>query len=192
VGLRLGKERGEYLGALALCYLIGGPLYHLLPGAGPGYFDPGPFEFLGGHRDLMVNGVRAWLFDNTGSIMAGRATVLKTWGYIACLPSLHVAQEFVMLYYARHSRLALALSAVFTAITLLSVVVLGWHYPVDSLGGALVALAAIALARWQRDALMPRWLDVARDQPLLPRKPLWRPFLLAYRLEREGRGEGRA
>jgi hypothetical protein len=154
VSLRLGRERIEYLGALALCYVIGGPLYHVWPGAGPAYFDSGSFAFIEQHA-LLTNVIRAWLADNTHAVLSGHATVVRTWGYIACMPSLHVAQEIVMLYYARHSRLGFALAGAFTTATLVAVVALGWHYPVDCIGGGFVAAIAIKIAHSQRDVLLP-------------------------------------
>lgn len=185
VSLRLGRERIEYLGALAICYIIGGPLYHVWPGAGPGYFDARTFEFLG-HHPILVNSIRAWLYENTSSVLNGRAVLLKTWGYIACMPSLHVAQEFVMLYYARHSRLGLALSAVFTAFTLVAVVALGWHYPLDSIAGGVVAAIAIKVSHWQRDYLMPAFVSNERDIAIPPRRAILRELVARSRRSTTG------
>jgi len=186
VTLRKRAERSEYLAALALCYLIGGLGYHLYPAQGPSYFEPQYFGFLQ-RPSLITRPVRAWLKYNTDTALHCTASTLRTWSYIACMPSLHVAHELVMLYYSRHSLPAFLLSAAFTLLTLLSVVVLGWHYPLDFLGGAAVALAAIAIARWQRRTLMPAYLDLGEDSARLPPKPLLSPFLLAYRAERRMR-----
>lgn len=170
-GMRQRKERFEYLGALAFCYVLGGPLYHVLPAVGPSYYDPDAYSFLA-RLPLVTNGIRAWLYDNTQAVLAGEAEVLRTWGYIACMPSLHVAHELVMLYYARRSMPALAISSVFTSITMVAVVVLGWHYAIDAVGALLVASLAIALARWQRDSLMPAALTPLNDVELVPRRSL--------------------
>lgn len=171
LGMRQRKERFEFLAALGLCYLLGGPLYHVLPGVGPSYFDQQAFTYLA-EAPLMTNEVRAWLYRNTMEVLSGKAEVIRTWGYVACMPSLHIAHELVMLYYARRSKLALAISSVFTSITLIAVVVLGWHYAIDSLGGLLLAAVAIVIARSQRDHLMPALLAPHDDEPLPPRRPL--------------------
>lgn len=171
LGMHRSRERVEYLGALALCYLLGGPLYHVLPGAGPVFFDPSSYAHVK-HMPLMTNGVRDWLFANTGGVVTHKATVVKTWGYIACMPSLHIAQEVVMLWYARRSRVAFLLSAVFTGTTCLAVVVLGWHYPIDVVGGIVVAAIAIAIAHWQRDTLFPARVMPPPDAELPPRPRL--------------------
>jgi membrane-associated phospholipid phosphatase len=170
LGMRRSRERLEYLGALAICYLIGGPLYHVWPGLGPVYFEPQVFAHLDGLHGLMSNDVRAWLFANTHAVIVGRARRVETWGYIACMPSLHMAQELVMLWYARRSRIALLLSLAFTSLTALSVVVLGWHYPLDVVAGAVVAAIAIAAARWQRDVLLPAIVMPPADEEL-PARP---------------------
>jgi membrane-associated phospholipid phosphatase len=73
------------------------------------------------------------------------------------MPSLHIAHELVMLYFARSSKLAFPVSLAFTALTTVAVVALGWHYPSDLVAGAVLAVFAIALARWQSDRLLPRW-----------------------------------
>lgn len=175
LGMHRSRERVEYLGALALCYLLGGPLYHLFPAAGPVYFDPASYRHVF-EMPLLTNGIRDWLYQNTGGVVTKHAVELKTWGYIACMPSLHIAHEIVMLWYSRRSRLALLLSSAFTAITCLAVVVLGWHYPIDLVGGIVVAGIAIGIARWQRDALFPARV-MPRPDPELPPRPSVRAFL---------------
>ncbi len=183
VALQKQLARTEYLAALALCYLIGGPLYHLFPAAGPSYFEPARFAFLS-NPGLISGTVRGWLEVNTLAVARGSASELRTWGYIACMPSLHVAHELIMLYFSRGSRLAFAASLTFTLLTVLSVIVLGWHYPTDALGGALLAAVAIAIARWQRLALLPRGLMPLGDLELPEAKPVLRPFIESYLAER--------
>ena len=64
------------------------------------------------------------------------------------------------------------LSATFTLLTMLSVVVLGWHYPSDIAAGVLVGARAIRLARAQRDTLLPARIMPPADAPLPPRPSL--------------------
>jgi len=154
-GLRDARQRTEYLGALAICYLLGAPLYLLWPAAGPAYFDPSQFAFLRRYPDINVNWMQAVLFQNTAEINDHRPSVLSTWSYIACMPSLHMAHETVMLYYVRASKIAVALSIAFTTLTGFAVVALGWHYPTDIVAGVALAAVAIAIARWQSLRLLP-------------------------------------
>ena len=188
VALRQRARRTEYLGALALCYLVGGLTYHLFPAWGPSFAEPQYYLFLN-RPDFVAGGIRRWLLYNTNGVARGTATELRTWGYIACMPSLHIAHELVMLYYSRGSRVAFALSFAFASATLLAVVVLGWHYPLDSLGGVLVALVAIVIARWQNRRLMPLGLSALVDEPRVPTQAVLRPFFQAYWAERRARAK---
>lgn len=155
-GLGDRVRRAEYVGSLALCYVIGAPLYLTFPALGPAYFDPEAFTFLRQRQDLITPFMQAKLWQNTTAIARGRSTLLETWSYIACMPSLHIAHEVVMLYHARGSTPALLLSIGFTGFTCVAVVALGWHYPTDLILGAALGLLAIAIARWQSQRLLPR------------------------------------
>ena len=154
VARRDAEERIEYLTALAICYLLGAPLYHLYPAWGPGYFEPAHFLYLNDPR-LTTSVVRGWLWNNTHDVMRGTAKQLVTWSYISCLPSLHVAHEIVMAFYVRRSLPALVVSVAFTAATLVSVVVLGWHYPLDWIAGAALGAVSIFAARRLRGFSWP-------------------------------------
>ncbi|HEY3254468.1 MAG TPA: phosphatase PAP2 family protein, partial [Polyangiaceae bacterium] len=87
VALRRRSQRSEFLGALALCYLIGGLAYHLFPARGPGYFEPQYFEYLS-QKSLITNHVRAWLKYNTDGVFNCTVSEIRTWNYISCMPSL--------------------------------------------------------------------------------------------------------
>jgi membrane-associated phospholipid phosphatase len=159
------RARTEYVGALAICYFLGAPLYLAFPAAGPVYFDPNTFRFLQ-QQELIVNQVQAALFRNTAAVNDGRASVLQTWSYIACMPSLHMAHETVMLYVVRRSKPALLISLAFTAVTSVAVVALGWHYPSDLLAGFALGALALVLARWQSGRLLPaRLIQTACPAP---------------------------
>lgn len=170
VGMRASRERIEYLGALAICYILGGPLYWLFPGVGPSYHEPQLFRFLQDIPHGLTLPVRGWLDGNTQAVLMGKAQVVRTWGYVACMPSLHIAQEVVMLWYARRSRLALTISLLFTGLTVLAVMLLGWHYPTDVVAGCAVAALAVWLARRFRGSLLPRRVMPA-DDPAVPPRP---------------------
>lgn len=172
LGMRRPRERVEFLGALAVCYLLGGPLYHLWPAFGPAYFEPERYAHLATMPRLDCNPIRGWIMLNTQAVLSHRSLVIQTWAYVACMPSLHCAHELVMLWYARHSRAAFVLSLAFTAMTMLSVVVLGWHYPIDIVAGAGLATVSILVARRQHDLLLPASVMPAPDEPLAPRPRL--------------------
>lgn len=152
-GMKQRTEQIQYLGALSICYLMGGSLYYLFPGVGPIFYEPELYSYL--VKGSTTHFVRGWLLSNVEGVIRGDTQVIHTWGYIACMPSLHIAHELVMLYFARRSTIAFIFSFIFTGATLLAVLILGWHYLIDSLGGLIVAGLAILIARWQSDRWMP-------------------------------------
>jgi len=179
--LRRAREQNEYLAALLFCYLAGGPLYHLLPAAGPVFFEPQQYEYLRQQPELVTNFLQFWLYRQTALVNDGLAKELLTWTYVAAMPSLHMAHEVVMTWYSRRSRIAFAFSLAFTLATLLSIMVLGWHYFTDALAGTLLAVTAILIARKLPNAFMPSFVKVAADVPMPKPRPVLRPFFEGVR-----------
>lgn len=155
VGARLRRERTRLWCALAICYLIGGPAYYIIPGLGPRFFEADLYGFMR-TLPLASNGVQQALFYNTRAVAEGRASVLSPYAYLACMPSLHLSHEFVLLYYARHSVPWFLASLIFTSLTVVAVLVLGWHYAIDIAGGAVLSAIAIGIVYVSRDRLLPR------------------------------------
>ncbi len=161
--LALGDStrRSRFLWALSLCYLLGAPLYLVWPALGPVFFEPQTFDYLHS-ASLQTDWMREGLALNTSQVNEGSARLLVTWAYIACMPSLHIAQAAVMLWAVRSSRLASGAALVFLGLTAVAVVVLGWHYPTDVVMGLGLAAVAIGLSRvvvrlaWAERAPAPR------------------------------------
>jgi membrane-associated phospholipid phosphatase len=164
VGMRQDTRRNEFVGALVFCYVLGGVAYYLLPAVGPAFASPDDFAFLAtlAPRAELIEGI---LLRNTRLAIERNGVVLATFGYLASMPSLHVAHELVMVYFARQSRPALILSSGFAVLTVISTLVLGWHYFLDALGGAVIAWAAVILAQRFRHQLAPSFLQ-RPDSPL--------------------------
>lgn len=175
--LRRPREQNEYLAALLFCYLAGGPLYHLLPAAGPVFFEPEYYEHLRAQPRLPTNFLQHWLFRQTSLVTEGKAKELLTWTYVAAMPSLHMAHEVVMTWYSRRSRIAFVFSGAFTLATFVAIMVLGWHYFVDALGGTLLAVISILIARKLPNAFMPSFVRVTADVDVPKPRPVLRPFL---------------
>lgn len=175
--LRRQREQNEYLAALLVCYLLGGPLYHLWPAVGPMFFEPEHFDHVRAQPELVTNFLQQWLFRQTGLVTQGKADAVLTWTYLAAMPSLHMAHEVVMTWYSRKSRIAFALSATFTCATLIAIMVLGWHYFVDAIAGASLAALAIVFARKMPNAFMPSFIAGREDVAIPKPRPVLRPFL---------------
>lgn len=144
------QERDRLWISLAACYLLGGFAYFILAGYGPGFFEPELYSYLGQGAPVTRETQNA-LLANTQAMRGDRPFVLPTYAFIACMPSLHLAHELVLLYYARSSRLFLLLTGLFVAATWMATLGLGWHYSVDVLGGLLLAAVSVAAAeRWGR------------------------------------------
>lgn len=156
LGLGRSGVRQRYFSALVVCYLLGGVAYHVVPSWGPAFFERATFSFLD-EQPLITSHFRRILLGNTLAVQRGDLQVMPSYEFLAAMPSLHIAHECVMLYYSRSSIVALVLGSCFTLVTLAAVLVLGWHYPVDIVGGGLLAMVAISVVekvgeRWYPSA----------------------------------------
>lgn len=165
-----GRERAQFISALTVSYLVGGLCYYLLPTLGPVFMNPGNYQFLLDY-ELQTAGAVAWLKHNHTMVRAGAALEISPYAHIAAMPSLHVGHELVMLWYARHSRLMALVALAYLVLTGFATLALGWHYSLDLVGGALLALICVLLARrFDATTLPARWNSA--DPPLPARRSL--------------------
>lgn len=158
IGTRDQQRRNELIGALIVAYMLGGVAHYVWPAIGPTYAMPERYAYLfdGPYRTRLL---REMLYRNTQRAATNTATHVYLYGYIAAMPSLHLAHEAVMLWYARVSRIALALSIVFFVMTFAATLILGWHYPIDAVAGVLLAALAVGLVQVTRKNLFPEFLQ---------------------------------
>ena len=154
IGAGRRSERIVFQSALALCYLLGAVSYFILPGFGPAFFDPGAYAFLDG-QGLWAPVVQDALAQNSLSVSNGTLSALPPYQFLACMPSLHMTHELVMLYYARHDRTFFSAKLVGVLVSAIAVIVLGWHYLIDIVGGVGLALVSVAIAERARGWLFP-------------------------------------
>jgi hypothetical protein len=135
-----------YSTALALNWVVGAGSYFLLPSLGPFELDPSTFAGLPGTavgdlQDLLLRERADFLADPTAPGAAQS---------IGAFASLHVS-IFVTGALAAHllgmRRSVKLLLWVLTGITVLSTVYFGWHYVLDDVGGAAIAVISLYLAR---------------------------------------------
>ena len=144
-------EQWRYVATLSLCYLLGGLSYYLFPAFGPAYYDPGAFAYLKSDAVFTAD-IQSFLWRATNASIDGTLAGIDTFAFIACMPSLHMAHESIMFFYSRRSRLMLLFSGMFWCSSTVAVLVLGWHYFFDVLGGVILAGIVIAVVRYRRPA----------------------------------------
>ena len=154
-----------YASAQSLNWLLGAASYFLLPSLGPIYTDPGVFASL---PVTDASRLQVLLLDQRIAFLHDPS--VATAQSIAAFASLHVSIFFTgalaahILGLGRRWQIA---AWALVALTTTSTIYLGWHYVVDDIGGALLAVMAIALARALTgfDARTPRRLSTARPAP---------------------------
>jgi hypothetical protein len=151
-----------YVTAVSLNWALGAVSYLLLPALGPIFATPGVFADLPASDATHLQGVLLrQRFEFLSDPMAPSAHQ-----GIAAFASLHTSIVFTAAIAAEVSRVGrpvrIALWAL-AALTTTATVYLGWHYVVDDLGGVVIALVALGLAR-ALTAFQPRiaWRPIRR------------------------------
>ena len=132
--------------ALSLNWLIGAGSYLLLPSLGPFQADPGTFANL---PPTTVTDLQTWLLDQRHDFLA-HPDVPGTAQSIGAFASLHMSiwsTGAITAHLLALPRKVTALLWVLTALTALATIYWGWHYILDDVGGLVIAVAALALAR---------------------------------------------
>jgi hypothetical protein len=134
-----------YVTAQSLNWLLGAASYFLLPSLGPVYWEPGVFANL---PTSAMTQLQDLLMDQRLDFV--RDPVAGTAQSIAAFSSLHISIFFTgvlaahLLGLGRRMRVT---AWVLLGLTTASTIYLGWHYVVDDVGGVVLGVMAIALAR---------------------------------------------
>lgn len=130
--------------ALSLNWVLGAASYFLIPSMGPAYAVP---ELFAGLPETGAAALQETLLDHRREFMASPqgSDALQS---IAAFASLHVSIVLTGALVAHLLRaprpLRLGLWA-FVVLTALATIYLGWHYVVDDIAGAIIALMAVYL-----------------------------------------------
>jgi membrane-associated phospholipid phosphatase len=124
-------------------WILGVGSYYLVPSLGP--FHAAPHEFAGLPHTMIQ--------DTQAKYLAQRAHLLANpqahdaFAQVSAFASLHVALTSLLLLMARYYRLRRTtwLLAAFVTGTVVATVYLGWHFAVDDVAGAAIALAGVGL-----------------------------------------------
>jgi hypothetical protein len=134
-----------YVTAQSVNWVLGAASYFVLPSLGPIYADPHTFSALpvsgaSELQDILLNQRIEFLSDP----IAGSAQS------IAAFSSLHVSVFFTavlavhLLGMGRYVKIG---AWTLLGLTSLATIYLGWHYVVDDIGGLLIGVVAIAIAK---------------------------------------------
>jgi PAP2 superfamily len=90
--------------------------------------------------------------------------------YFIAFPCMHIAQPMIALWWLRQRKPILVVMSIVNILLVISIVLLEWHYLVDILGGALVALCALWLiggTEERRHLQRPETQVANQPEPLL-------------------------
>jgi hypothetical protein len=135
-----------YATALSLNWVVGAASYYLLPSIGPFHVDPAVFAAL---PHTGVAELQHWLVSERTSFLADPQAAGAAQG-IGAFASLHVSIFVTGALTAHLLGLRRSIKVtlwVLTVITTLSTIYFGWHYILDDLAGAVIAVMALAFAR---------------------------------------------
>ena len=135
-----------YATALALNWVIGAGSYFVLPSSGPFDADPGLFAAL---PYTEVTRLQEWLLDERATFLADPSTPGAAQS-IGAFASLHVS-IFVTAALVTHllglRRSVKVLAWTLTGLTVVSTIYFGWHYLLDDVGGVIIAVLSLVIAR---------------------------------------------
>ena len=144
---RNSRAGSWYVTAVAVDWVLGAITYFLVPSLGPVYSRPEVFAGLPGTVNTPIveqlMNERHWVLVNpftTSSVQT-----------IAAFASLHVGIMVTVVVMAELLRFRRSLRFVlwaFLVVTVLATVYLGWHFFVDTVAGAVLGYAGVAIAAW--------------------------------------------
>jgi hypothetical protein len=142
--IRHDRARMRWLFAsVCLVYLLGILVTAAYPSFGPFFFERERFAWLEGSLTAQAQShLGGHLVENLQRFQSGRPLLSAAFLGVAAFPSLHVAHMVILVVIAwRPARLFALWVLLMTLLTTLATVAFGWHYFVDALGGAALAVA---------------------------------------------------
>jgi len=142
------RDRARFAAGFSLLWVLGSWFYLAVPSLGPCYVLKDDYQDVRAAMPAQ-SATMDLLFAHYGRVRAfhrhPEGTDISPYLGIAAMPSLHVAaQAFLMFFARKRSRALFLLYAVLTAITFFTAVVSGWHYAIDGYAALLLAWVAFA------------------------------------------------
>jgi hypothetical protein len=154
------RLRAAFMTGNTFLWLAGAWLYVAVPALGPALRFP---EIWFAYSDRLVTsqGLQALLMRNLHRVLSlgqpGAGEGPQLMFGVAAFPSLHVAfQTFAFLWMRRLWIYGQVVFGVFMLVIVIGSVVTGWHYLIDGVAGALLAVIAYVVAT--RPYRIPRWI----------------------------------
>jgi len=157
-----------YASALSINWGLGAASYFMLPAMGPIYATPAAFSDLPATE---VSRLQGMMLEQRANFLRD-PTAADAAQNIAAFASLHISMILTaalaagMLGLGRRLRIGLW---VLFALTTIATIHLGWHYVVDDVAGLVIAVTALAGARWltgfRRRSVPQRLREPAAAQP---------------------------
>jgi hypothetical protein len=159
-----GVKRGlRLVGTMLTTYFIALLVFYLWPSMGPFYTCPDHF----GHfpQWLVTYGSQQNLISNV-KFMSGQYRALGqiNTDYFIAFPSLHIALPIIVLWFMRRWKRIVWFLVVYDIVLIPAILLLEWHYVVDLIGGAAVAVIGI----WINDPSERAAIREQRDVSALP------------------------
>jgi membrane-associated phospholipid phosphatase len=134
-------------------WILGVGSYYLIPTLGP--FQSAPQEFAG-LPHTMIQDTQAEYMGQRAHLLAHPAAA-DAFAQISAFASLHVAMTTFLLLMAIWFRLrrTTIFMSVFLFGTVLATIYLGWHFAVDDVAGAVIALVSVRLGTWMVGGTRP-------------------------------------
>ena len=138
---KAGRARGiEYVNTLLVQYYLALIAFFLMPIQGPFYSAPLQFPGFEGVVQAAMLEQANQAFHHTKSVIG--------FDYFIGFPSLHMGMVVVAWWFLREWRIPKIIASLYLILVVPCVLLVGWHYVVDVIGGVAVAAASIAIARF--------------------------------------------
>jgi hypothetical protein len=144
VALCEGRNRSlQFVGTILTAYYFALGIFYLWPSQGPYYLCPS--HFLRFPAALQTYNIQQFLIGHAMALWNRVPISRISTDYFIAFPCMHIAQPLIVMWFLRRwKRMVIAL-CVYDTLLILSILFLEWHYFVDLIGGAAVAVAAIAI-----------------------------------------------
>jgi hypothetical protein len=141
------KHAMRFVGAITIAYQLATLIYFCFPSLGP-FFLTNPLS-AGLPPSLITTHIQAELVQKLQSLwQTGTKNSIGLDFYIA-FPCMHIAQPLIVLWFLRSMKVVVRFLLVYDFLMIFSIVLLQWHYLIDLIGGALVAIIVVKIHQLQ-------------------------------------------